>query len=274
MTWGRRDVLLIATLISLVTCRLVVAQDATGERSSSNRGSGQAKTPSPAGRKSNAARINPQGFSVVLVVADLQSSSAQDDVPPAARRALSDMKEFLPYKSYKLVDAAWVLGHGMTGTVTRLRGPDEQEYELRLNASPTEVSRVFVRFSLSDLPLETGVEALVAHAAQEREAQSSIERLERELARLQSEMEAAKEKRDEARVRQLQREIEQARASRPARAQTRTASGRSSRRAIIDTSFTMDVGERVVVGTSRLKGNSKALIALLTAVPPRSSDKK
>ena len=44
------------------------------------------------------------------------------------------------------------------------------------------------------------------------------------------------------------------------------------RRAIIDTSFTMDVGETVVVGTSRLKGD-KALIALLTAVAPTKSVK-
>jgi hypothetical protein len=43
---------------------------------------------------------------------------------------------------------------------------------------------------------------------------------------------------------------------------------RDSRRAMIDTSFTMDVGETVVVGTSRLKGE-KALIALLTAIPQR-----
>ena len=36
-------------------------------------------------------------------------------------------------------------------------------------------------------------------------------------------------------------------------------------RALIDTNFTMDIGETVVVGTSRLQGD-KALIALLTAV--------
>ena len=40
---------------------------------------------------------------------------------------------------------------------------------------------------------------------------------------------------------------------------------------MIDTSFTMDVGETVVVGTSRLKANSKALIALLTAVPAKGT---
>jgi hypothetical protein len=38
---------------------------------------------------------------------------------------------------------------------------------------------------------------------------------------------------------------------------------------VIDTSFSMDVGETVVVGTSRLRGGSRALIALLTAVPPK-----
>ena len=44
-----------------------------------------------------------------------------------------------------------------------------------------------------------------------------------------------------------------------------------ARASTIDTSFTMDVGETVVVGTSRLKGGTKALIALLTAVPARAS---
>jgi hypothetical protein len=40
---------------------------------------------------------------------------------------------------------------------------------------------------------------------------------------------------------------------------------------VIDTSFTMDLGETVVVGTSRLKAGTRALIALLTAVPAKSS---
>jgi hypothetical protein len=43
----------------------------------------------------------------------------------------------------------------------------------------------------------------------------------------------------------------------------RLAAGRH--RVLIDTNFTMDIGETVVVGTSRLQGD-KALIALLTAV--------
>ena len=43
---------------------------------------------------------------------------------------------------------------------------------------------------------------------------------------------------------------------------------------MIDTSFTMDVGETVVVGTSRLAGGDKALIALLTAVPRNATTTK
>ena len=44
-------------------------------------------------------------------------------------------------------------------------------------------------------------------------------------------------------------------------------------RPMIDTSFTMDVGETVVVGTSRIAGGDKALIALLTAVPRNTAAK-
>jgi hypothetical protein len=36
---------------------------------------------------------------------------------------------------------------------------------------------------------------------------------------------------------------------------------------VIDTSFAMDVGETVVVGTSKLQGTDQALVLLLTAVP-------
>ena len=46
---------------------------------------------------------------------------------------------------------------------------------------------------------------------------------------------------------------------------TRTVATVTGHRAMIDTNFTMDIGETVVVGTSRLQGD-KALIALLTAV--------
>jgi hypothetical protein len=140
-----------------------------------------------------------QGFSVVLVVADLQATSATDDVPPAARRALADMKDFLPYKSYKLVDAAWILGQGTGGTSTRLRGPEEQEYELNLHTSRGDASRVSVRFSLRDAGVTepVGVEARVAVGNRDRIV------LEREISRLQEKLNEARRATQEAQVKEL-----------------------------------------------------------------------
>ena len=45
-------------------------------------------------------------------------------------------------------------------------------------------------------------------------------------------------------------------------------------RSVIDTTFNMEVGETVVVGTSRVRGGDKALIALLTAVPKGTTLKR
>jgi hypothetical protein len=247
------------------------------------------QTPAPARSESRALT---QGFSVVLVLADLQGSTAPDDVPPAARRALADMKDFLPYKSYKMVDAAWILGHGTTGTTTRLRGPEDQEYELRMTtqlgsptrtyaagqessgARTTTTTSVFVRFVLSESGLSERehVEAMVAEEAR-RSAETRVkEERAVEIVRLEAELKAAEQQKNEAKARELRQALARARtrSERVAQPSRQTTTRRSSG-PIIDTSFNMDVGETVVVGTSRLKGNSRALIALLTAVPVKGS---
>ena len=107
----------------------------------------------------------------MLVLGDIQGTAIADDVPPAARKALVDMRDFLPFKSYKLLDASWVMccgqqrigrrsiggpprqnssGGGMSPQMLSqvLRGPEDQEYELKLMTSRAENSRVFVRFTL------------------------------------------------------------------------------------------------------------------------------
>src|SRR4029079_16113536 len=66
------------------------------------------------GRLTPSERANmpaPQGFSVVLVLGEMQGTGTgpADSVPPAARKALVDMKDFLPYKSYRLLDSQWTL---------------------------------------------------------------------------------------------------------------------------------------------------------------------
>ena len=57
-------------------------------------------------------------------------------MPAAARKALADTKDFLPYKSYRLLDSQWTLCcSGSTSAITRLRGVDEQEIPARAGAS-------------------------------------------------------------------------------------------------------------------------------------------
>jgi hypothetical protein len=75
-----------------------------------------ATTPTPEAKR----QPSPQGFSVVLVLGDGQSTTVAENVPQAARKALADMKDFLPYRGYRLLDAQWILGSQRSAS--RLRG--------------------------------------------------------------------------------------------------------------------------------------------------------
>jgi hypothetical protein len=272
-------------------------------------GQNSAATPAPpvaaqAGRGARAAL--PQGFSVVLVLGDIQGSATADDVPPAARKALVDMREFLPFKNYKLLDAAWLMCCGQdarasaqgrnltTASSSRnvvsqmLRGPDDQEYELNLSTARADGAQVYVRFTLMGSH-QTYADTAADTAAAQRTTNRRIADLKDRRSLLEKQIQEAQKRADvgvapaseipklELEVRRIEREIEDLTArsaeSVAGRATTRgPASG--PRNTVIDTSFTMDVGETVVVGTSRLKGGSRALIALLTAVPPRAARKE
>src|SRR6478672_1307087 len=105
----------------------------------------------PRGRLTPAERAKlptPQGFSVVLVLGEMQGTGTSDNVPPAARKALVDMKDFLPYKSYRLLDAQWTLCCGRSMTAPRLRGLEDQDYDLELEPGASETSgKWHVRFT-------------------------------------------------------------------------------------------------------------------------------
>jgi hypothetical protein len=151
------------------------------------------------------------GFSVILAVGDLQGSTPARNLPDAASKALADMKQFLPYKSYDLLDAQWILGSPRS--IGHLRGPENREYDLELRTTTRSDNTVQIDFSL----------------------------------------------RDPAGPMTMARKVTEAAAAR-GRVYVAKYPGR-----LIETTFTMDVGETVVVGTSRLQGD-KALIVLLTAV--------
>jgi hypothetical protein len=250
---------------------------------------GQVGRQGTTGQRSAQNRVSPQGFSVVLVVGDLQSAGGEEDVPPAARKALVDMKEFLPYKSYRLLDAAWVLccGTANTSTVTRLRGPEEREYEVEISTHPsntakfssgltratTDESGTYVQFMLREVSITD--EPAASLAAGTRREEQTYEQLRQQLHKLETDY--SREQRNagnSGRIRELERELESLRLrlaeSTPAGRGRKSTAAKKPSRSIINTSFTMDLGETVVVGTSRLKGNRQALIALLTAVPARS----
>jgi hypothetical protein len=162
-----------------------------------------------------------RGFGVVLVQGDMQTGQSTADVPAAALKALNDLKDFLPYKSYKLLDSQWTIGSGrLTG---RLRGPENAGYDFELQARRGE-----------DVPLVVS-----------RFVLRSSDSLQERTAALQS----------RGRTSQTTGELPQA----------RLFAELGLHRNLIDTSFSMDLGETVVVGTSRLQGNT-ALIVLLTAV--------
>ena len=227
-------------------------------------------------------RGNPQGFSVILVVGDLQGAPGDGDVPPAARQALNDMKDFLPYKSYKLLDAAWIMS-SFTHSTTRLRGPEEREFEIDIVASPVAATkespdapnRIMVQFSLRDaMPdMEDATpERAAGRANQEADLRAQLAEAETALKAERTRMNAGVGTRAEVERLEQRVNVLRDRLNKAARLGSRTlAQAKLGERPMMNTSFTMDVGETVVVGTSRLRSNSKALIALLTAVPQRGS---
>jgi hypothetical protein len=216
----------------------------------------------------------PQGFSVVLVLGDLAGSSVKEDsVPAAARKALTDLKDFLPYKSYRLLDSQFSACCGSPAIISRLRGPDEQEYELELTPRAMLAGKWSVRFALRE-PGGGASAGDYSGALRDKEGvllSAQRNEIERQLADLRQKLDERHPDvlKLKAQIQDLERRADAMRLTESTRKVAAAAGApRESARAVIDTSFTMDVGETVVVGTSRLKGD-KALIALLTAIAPR-----
>jgi hypothetical protein len=194
-------------------------------------------------------RVMPRGYSVVLVLGDSAAGNGvADNVPEAAKKALADMKDFLPYKSYRLLDAAWILG---TSATSQLRGMDDMVYSVRINANSLSWAGTLwnVNFSLD----EAGAGRSSQSLRQDIDLVNKLNALKLERVTAQQKYKASN-----PRVTELDAKI--------AEINTQMSADRSGRnQAILDTSFSMNIGETVVVGTSRVRGD-KALIVLLTSV--------
>lgn len=60
------------------------------------------------------------GFQIVLLAASAKPSSGGLEVPANVRKALTDLKGFLPFKSYEVQDTAWLSGTQDRGIEARL----------------------------------------------------------------------------------------------------------------------------------------------------------
>jgi hypothetical protein len=238
-----------------------------------------------------------RGFNVVLLVGDMQDGWGQETVPVAARKALADMKDFLPYKVYRLIDTQWVLASNAGPAIVRLRGWEDQEYELELRASPAfapssgavafSPTALSVRFVLRDANDGAGVTSgesgrTPLHPKELAKSDTASLEIGREIFQLERERDdlsgrlASARKKVEAGIKDPE-DMKQAEGMIAAnnrriaelRQLLASASAKASGRSVIDTSFRMEDGETVVVGTSKVKGGGKALIALLTATVDR-----
>jgi len=210
-----------------------------------------------------------RGFSVVLVQGDLKTgATAGDSVPAAAAKALADLKDFLPYKSYRLLDTQWTMGSGHISG--RLIGPEGRSYDLELETrkGTTDAPVVVSRFLLHDDAVvgPQGQRFGRVQGQQGQQAQQQGQGQPQSQGQQQGQQPQAPQGARQGRgVLQLYSAPYSAVFQGNAGVVSRGPFGFSGSRALIDTSFSMDIGETVVVGTSRLQGDT-ALIVLLTAV--------
>jgi hypothetical protein len=144
----------------------------------------------------------------IIVLAATDSPSTPSSLPPGAQRAVEDIKEFLPYAGFRVLDTGW-LKTARYGQTT-LTGPTGFEVSLVFRGDPRSKEPLLIE----DFTMTVMEPAVVL----------------------------------------------------PEGVQGETRGARQRR--VLTTSFSMSVGETVVVGTSKLNGNNEptALVILLTAL--------
>ncbi len=206
-----------------------------------------------------------QGFSVVLLLGEKETPPPPPPPPPTAsrplpqsappipppppapseelsaqaRKALADIKDFLPYKNYRVLDSQWVAADSNPLVVTvRLHGLSNQEYEFGLSGKRVPNA------AGPSVGLDAQVQvALRTPSLSDAARGQAVARLAQLEDRVKSGRNIAEAQREMATLRQAI----------------------SGGQTLLDTSLKVGVGETVVVGTSRIQGD-KALVVVLTAV--------
>lgn len=191
-----------------------------------------------------------RGFSVILLLGETQGTvPLAENLPPAPglRKALADVKEFLPYKSYRVLDTQW----SRSGS-THMRGPDGEEYDVEITADEIMQTPAHPNPGTLNVIFRLQEPGAAANSSEEFSRAMAVTGLEQQRRGVQVQMNDAAEsekKRFREELARLDKSIRMARARR-----------------LIDSKFEMQIGETVVVGTSRLGGGDKGLVVLLTSV--------
>ena len=89
-------------------------------------------------------------------ILDVRSDSAtkgtgEPDVPASAQKALADLRGFLPYKDYKLLDSTWLRATQDRPTEGRVVGRGDQGYAVKLRFRTTGSDQMFLdHFELNE----------------------------------------------------------------------------------------------------------------------------
>jgi len=152
-------------------------------------------------------------FQTVLLLGSSEGSSDLSGIPANVAGALEDVAQFLPYKSYRMIDTSII--RSAVEARGRLTGLSGQEFELEFRFQDVDADSLFVKgFS---------IDTLVPEAQDRVVTEGKKTKLEHQPPRW-------------------------------------------VRKSVIATSFTVEIGETIVVGTSKLNGSGQALIVLFTAV--------
>ena len=147
-----------------------------------------------------------------MLAASKSGPNELSDLPANTRQAVEDVRQFLPFKSYRLLDTALVRTDRVARTT--LTGPNDREFRATFTLDGRhEPGQLMVRtFELVE-KIEVPLAALLAGG-------------------------------DDAPA--------------PASPASKT---------VLSSSFAAEIGQTVVVGTSRLNGGDEALMVLFTALP-------
>jgi hypothetical protein len=102
--------------------------------------------------KADAAPVT-QSFQLLLLAAGTQPSTGGPEMPESARKALADLRGFLPYKGYQLLDSSWLRATQDKVTEARVVGREGAGYNLKLRFRTTGSEELFVdAFTLNEEP--------------------------------------------------------------------------------------------------------------------------